>query len=318
MMKRALILKLLMLSLIGVVSVNAQTNDRPYLGLVCMPVDDVLASHLSLGKGTGLVIAYVDPNGPTAETLKPNDVIISLGGKEFRGVDAFKDTIASFTPGTEIQALVIRGGVKSSIPVKIGSKVIQQMVPLNLHEINPPNIDIDMMPEIRFLVISNMSTPVMMFGTNLFTEDDLNIGMDVKAMREKMYALREQIEKQLAVGADPKDINNMQLIINPNVQSNWIDIMGTATNTGMDSVNFVRASVSTMYSDGDVTVRMTADQNGKKCQVKEKGVVIFDGSINTPEEEAKLPEKAREILKKLKITSRTVNINNSNSGVNVP
>lgn len=93
------------------------------IGANVAQVDDVLRSHLGLGEGKGLVIASVADDGPAAKAgLKKNDVLITAGGEEIAGLEAFQKSLAAMAE-KPITIGFVRAGKKLSVDVTVGSPV---------------------------------------------------------------------------------------------------------------------------------------------------------------------------------------------------
>jgi serine protease Do len=93
---------------------------RGYLGIRVQAMTPALAQAL-LGRDStvGALIAAVDPQGPSAEALHAGDVVLSIGATPVTFATMGKVTVR-LTPGTTVEASVVRAGVKQQIALTIG------------------------------------------------------------------------------------------------------------------------------------------------------------------------------------------------------
>jgi hypothetical protein len=88
------------------------------LGIHLSPVSDVLAEHLGLGKGKGLVIEQVLADSAAAKAgLQPHDILLEFNGQEIGGDlgDFAKKYFADVKPGAAVDAVVLRKGKKVTV-----------------------------------------------------------------------------------------------------------------------------------------------------------------------------------------------------------
>jgi len=84
---------------------------RGYLGIRPQEVTDKIRQALKLSEGNGVLISEVLANTPAEKAgLEVGDVIVEVNGKPVKGVDEFRNLIASLKPGTEVVLSVYRNG----------------------------------------------------------------------------------------------------------------------------------------------------------------------------------------------------------------
>jgi len=112
-----------MLAIAGTfVSAESQEKEEGYLGIFLGPVPEVLATHLDLAKGLGVLAVDVATASPAEKAgLKRYDVIVSLNGKDVTGGPEFSDAIRQSGAGTKVKLGAISKGQKKDIEVFLGA-----------------------------------------------------------------------------------------------------------------------------------------------------------------------------------------------------
>jgi serine protease Do len=94
---------------------------RGFLGILMQEVNPELAERFELKTKKGVLISRVIPDSPADKSgLKIGDIIIKLEDKSVSDINAFRNSIAMLTPGTEKEITVNRDGKNTAITVKIG------------------------------------------------------------------------------------------------------------------------------------------------------------------------------------------------------
>jgi hypothetical protein len=98
-----------------------ERKKEAYIGVVTDKAPEVLSAHLGF-KG-GLIVTQVLPDSPAANSgLKSNDVIISMNGKNVESPEQFKKLVVAEKGGATADFVVIRGGQKTKMAVKLGER----------------------------------------------------------------------------------------------------------------------------------------------------------------------------------------------------
>lgn len=95
---------------------------RAYLGISSGgEVDNTMAKALGLDKTYGVIVGSVKDGGPADEAgLQKDDVIYSLNDKPIQNWNLFRTSIATSSPGTEVELGVIRDGEEMEVTVTLG------------------------------------------------------------------------------------------------------------------------------------------------------------------------------------------------------
>jgi S1-C subfamily serine protease len=97
---------------------------RGYLGLGMQPVrlPEPLRAQLGLGDG-GLIVVMVEPSGPAAQGgVLLGDVLVALDGEAVGDLDDVQARLGSDRVGTEVGAVVLRGGVRAELRIRVGEQ----------------------------------------------------------------------------------------------------------------------------------------------------------------------------------------------------
>jgi Do/DeqQ family serine protease len=96
---------------------------RGYLGVGTADLSPELAQRLGINFQRGAIVNFVEPNSPAARSgLRPNDVIIELGGRPISGKGSLSLATASRRPGETVKVGVLRGGRRMDVDVKLAEK----------------------------------------------------------------------------------------------------------------------------------------------------------------------------------------------------
>jgi len=102
----------------------------PFLGLSTAVVPDMVAHHLGLGGGSGVIIRTVCPDSPAEKAgLAVNDIILSLGGAPVGDPDAFSEMLRAHKAGDRLAVELIRKGK----PDKVEVTLTERPAELNAH-----------------------------------------------------------------------------------------------------------------------------------------------------------------------------------------
>ena len=105
-----------------------------YVGLQCDPIDDVLRSHLRLGKDQGLLVRFVMPDSPAATAgVEPNDIVLQFGEAKVGQIDQLFDAVEA-NKDAEAAVKLLRAGKPKTLkitPAKRTEKVTRGMIRRN-------------------------------------------------------------------------------------------------------------------------------------------------------------------------------------------
>jgi len=98
-------------------------QSQGYLGVTIRDVDSSQASALKLKDAKGAVIVMVDQDAPASKAgMKPNDVILEMNGQPIDGVDQLRRMLRETPIGKNVDFVISRMGVVSTISVQLADK----------------------------------------------------------------------------------------------------------------------------------------------------------------------------------------------------
>lgn len=116
---------LALLSVAPVRAEKAQADTIPYLGVATMPVDPMLARHLKLKPGAGLLVQFVDEKSAADGVLEPEDILTDLDGQILINPEQFVALVRMQKPGQELTLKLLRAGAEKTVKVKLGEREAQ-------------------------------------------------------------------------------------------------------------------------------------------------------------------------------------------------
>ncbi len=105
------------------------TVDRGHLGVSISPLSKEVASHLGVGKKSGVFVQDVESGGPADKAkIKPGDVITKVGNKVVRSVSQLQRIISSYQKGKTTTIQILRNGKKIDLKVTLGEMFKNKVV----------------------------------------------------------------------------------------------------------------------------------------------------------------------------------------------
>jgi len=97
--------------------------ERAFLGVALVDVTPQLARQFNLPVEQGVVITQVVAGGPAARAgLRPNDVIVRIGGREVRNSGELLQALTQFRAGQTVQVEFYRNGSRQTADVTLGQR----------------------------------------------------------------------------------------------------------------------------------------------------------------------------------------------------
>ncbi len=108
--------------------VSEAEQDIPFIGLATAVVPDMVADHLGLEAGSGVIIRTVFPGSPAEKSgLAINDVIVTIGETSVGDPEALSSSIRAHKPGDRIEIGLIHRGKPGKTEVTLAARPAGQI-----------------------------------------------------------------------------------------------------------------------------------------------------------------------------------------------
>ena len=279
----------------------APAKDHAWLGVAIEEAPEALAEQLGLDAGVGLVVTHVSADSPAAKAgLKKNDVLVELAGQSLVHPAQLRKLVQARKPGDKVKLVFYRAGKKQTesatlekAPVRFGlfddgGKSSEDMQHLELF-----------FRELRGL--PGATTAAVHAQTKALHDALRNISGPQKEqieveIRRGMDEARKAIEEAARELEHNKGSLQKESVRLKELLRSGINVDDNATvvvrSTGKSSRSLVKTDdTGTIILVGPPNLRLTArDKNGK---------LLFDGEIETDEQQAKVPRELWERVEPL-------------------
>lgn len=240
----------------------------PFIGVVTASLPEMVADHVNLEPGIGVIIRTVMPKSPADLTgLKVNDIILNINDTAVNDPEAFSEKIRSLKIGEKIKLKTIQKGKSTNLEVTLAERPADAIAGEPDQEPLLEGIQGNQAQLLRDLIERNLGA-LGEGGIEEMIIPDLLADERFKLLRERM---------------------NGELDVAPRIQlePGNLQFQGQATMRMMDEQGSIE-----IKSNGDnkeVTVR---DQANK---------VIWSGPWDTDQDKAAAPDEIRNRIEKLNI-----------------
>jgi len=241
-----------------------------YLGVVSAMVPEMLAEHLGLRAGEGIVVNAVMPDGPAAKAgLAAHDVITRVAGEPVGSSDELTAKVAARKPGETIRLDVIHQGKPGGIDVMLGTRPEQFAAPQPqpLDQLNLDGIPKELADRVRRMIEGNLGEMRL----------DFEKGVEEAApqIEDAMRQMRERLGKAMEGMKIPEFPEN----------PGGIEIHQGATFRLMDDQGSIE--LKSIEGGKEITVRDKDDQ------------IIWSGPWDTEQDKAAASEDIRRRVERL-------------------
>jgi membrane-associated protease RseP (regulator of RpoE activity) len=255
-----------------------------WLGLSTEEVSDALTSQLGLKPGEGLVVAFVAPDSPAAKAgIQKYDVIEELGDQMLVDPAQLRKLVQMEKDGDTVQLTLYRGGKKQTVSATL-TKRTEGWGMLSAQSGEGGEL-------------SELALSVADMNKQMIDKKMLNA-----EVQRNMEEAREEIQEALRQSAQA---SRAARSIAPVAPLPPIPPMVDVGNDATITVTKDGDSVKTIVRSDDTGVLVIVASPKKHLTAHdEDGKLLFDGEIETPEQQQKVPaelwEKVQPLLEQIK------------------
>jgi hypothetical protein len=274
-----------------------------WLGVSTEETTDALTSQLGLSPGEGLVVSYVAEDSPAAKAgLKQNDVLVQFGDQSLVHPAQLKKLVQMRKEGESVDITYFRAGKKDSVSVTLGKHAAE---PDSFPELRVLQGNMrDLQQHLRELPIrEQLQSEMKNLRESLARSgiDKERLSSEIKrsveqARRQAEQALRQATNARGALGPAARQLRDLA--------RRSVDVEKNATVTIKSEGNSVKTVVKT---DDTGTYVIVANPKKRLTAHDKDGKLLFDGQVDTPEQQEKVPrevwEKVEPLLDKLNAES---------------
>lgn len=240
----------------------------PFIGVVTASLPEMVADHVNLKHGIGIIVRTVMPESPAdLAGLKPNDIILKVNETAVNEPETFSAKIRSFKIGDKLSLKTIQKGAPAEVAVTLAERPAEAIAGLpNEEPLLLEGVPDGQAMRLRDLIERNLGQ----LGENGLEE---MLVPDPRA-NEQLQMLRERLNQ--AMGGEKK-INPEQA---PNLQFH-------RKNTIRDHEGSVE--IKSSGENAEVVVRNKANE------------IVWSGPWDTEQDKAAAPDDIRKRIEKLNI-----------------
>lgn len=237
--------------------------EAAYLGVVTSTVPEMLAVHLGLKPGEGVVVRSVMPDGPAAKAGVANhDVITRVAGTAVGSPEDLRNLVTARKPGETLHLDLIHEGKPTGADVALGTRPAELagFEPHPLDQLNLDGVPQDLANRLRDMIEDNLGGPE---AAPQFDE----------AMREMKRRMEEMMRGNEELPA-------------PGIQGN-VDVQQGATIRMLDQ---------------NGSIELKSNNGGKEVTIRDKDDnITWTGPWDTEQDKAAAPEEVRKRVDRLNL-----------------
>lgn len=260
---------------------RAGAGETPWLGVGAGECPEPLTAQLGLRPGEGLVVNYVATNSPASEAdLQKNDVLVELDGQMLVDPVQLRKLVQMHANGDTVKIEFYRAGKKQSVKVKLA-----------MHKFREASLDGDYFP---FERNDRLLLPPKLPPGGL--PEDGTVTYQVRQAtdqaRHAMEDAKRAMEDAMRQAKGNKDEMGRQLEIIHKQLGDYakggVALRKDATVTVKNDGESIRTLVR---KDKSGTYIIVADPTKHLTAHNADGKLLYDDSIETPEQQQKVPKE---------------------------
>jgi hypothetical protein len=266
----------------------------PYIGVVTVSPPAALGAQLGLKEGFGLVVNEVLPDSPAAKAgLQKHDVLTMFNDQQLVDAGQFATLVRAAGKDTDATLTLLRAAKEQKVSVKIGERMAPQRMTL------PGGNELREQFE-RFKGPAQESL-------RKFQDKMKEYGEKMREYQERLKNWQKNPSEQMPQPPAPPALEPEHA----GVRIDPADVLVQAQPGGPRKIRFWHPDGAVSYNTADAKVFIKDDngeiemssKDGKRVVVAKdaRGVVMFEGPIDTEEERKALPEKVRRKLDSIQV-----------------
>ena len=249
--------------------------ESAFLGVVSSEVPAMLAEHLGLEPGEGILVRALMPDGPAAKAgVAVHDIITRVADQPVGSPLDLTKQVKAHKPAETIHLDLIHKGEPVGIDVTLGTRpaAVAAADPLALDELKLEGIPKDLADRVRGMIEGNVGG----LGLEMkFGEGGLEMAPQPQ-MEEAMRAMKKRMEQAM-------EGLNGQALPGINVQQG--------------------ATIRMMDNDGSIELK--SNDGGKEVTIRDKNNKIsWSGPWDTAQDKAAAPDDVRRRVERLNLDSK--------------
>jgi hypothetical protein len=266
---------------------NKRGKEVTWLGLAVEEASEALSAQLGLKTGEGLTVFMLAAESPAAKAdLHKNDVLVELDGQMLVHPMQLRKLVQMHAEGDTVKITFYRGGKKQTASVKLGKTIWEEA---NDTEMTPMPSDLQHLNlELKGLSgdLRGMSESLARVGL-----DKAKVNLEVKrTMEQTRKAIQDAMQR---ASIDRKSLTSVDRELEAMARGG-VDVDKDATVIVRNRHNSTRTIVET---DDNGTYIIEAGKKTHLTARNKHGKLLFEGEIDTPEEQAKVPKEVWEKAK---------------------
>lgn len=244
--------------------------ESAYLGVVSAEIPELLAEHLGLQPGAGIVVQAVMPDGPAAKAgIEARDIITRFADQPVASPEDLSAKVKERKPGDKLRVDLIHQGKASTAEVTLGSRPadVAEINPGQLDQLNLHGIPKELADRVRDVIEGNVG------GIALQLNGEPGLEAPPQ-MEDALRQMKERMEK------DMQGLNAPERQVEFNLQAHQ-----GATIRLMDE----QGSIELKSSDGSKEVTLRDKQNN----------ITWTGPWDTEQDKAAAPDDVRKRVERL-------------------
>jgi hypothetical protein len=251
-----------------------------FLGVESSTVPSVLCEQMNLPKGFGLVVDYVVPDSPAAAAgIQQNDILKMLNDQILMEPNQLRKLLQSFPDGTTVTLTVLRKGQEQKIPVKLTKKEVAK----------------------RHAFMSGHGED----GDFDFNFDEMG-HVDLSGLKDRLEEMKDRLKEQ---AEQRKDLIRDAVMKAHDAASRAREdarrVAGqiqvrNSTDNGLQTTRIDVGKAQIVFSDDKGELRIETIDGKRILTAKDpKGLLLFSGPVESPQDLDKAPPEVRQRFQEL-------------------